>query len=204
MNFMNFSLSSKTPQTLINEIENKLKYFSVDQLYNLNFMLLCELSKKGNTQSAKYETIGYNKFENLMNNQKFEEIKEIEINFCSNEEKKNNVFLKNKRERDENEDLKINGIEQKEENKENELYIKNEESHKILEENIEIEYKKNNGKISERIKEKDNIMDIKNEDIEEKKDKEKKEDHSFKLRTINYFNYNKLNFENIINPQLKN
>ena len=139
-----------------------------------------------------------------MNNQKFEEIKEIEINFCSNEEKKNNVFLKNKRERDENEDLKINGIEQKEENKENELYIKNEESHKILEENIEIEYKKNNGKISERIKEKDNIMDIKNEDIEEKKDKEKKEDHSFKLRTINYFNYNKLNFENIINPQLKN
>ena len=39
---MNFSLSSKTPQTLINEIENKLKYFSVDQLYNLNFMLLCE------------------------------------------------------------------------------------------------------------------------------------------------------------------
>ena len=100
--------------------------------------------------------------------------------------------------------MKINGIEQKEENKENELYIKNEESHKILEENIEIEYKKNNGKISERIKEKDNIMDIKNEDIEEKKDKEKKEDHSFKLRTINYFNYNKLNFENIINPQLKN
>ena len=200
---MNFSLSSKTPQTLINEIENKLKYFSVDQLYNLNFMLLCELSKKGNTQSTKYETLGYNKFENLMNNQRFEEVKEIEINFCSNEEKKNNLFLKNKRERDENVDLKINGIEQKEENKENELYIQNEESNKILEENIEIEYKKNNGKISERIKEKDNIMDIKNEDIEEKKDKEKKEDHSFKLRTINYFNYNKLNFENIIYPQLK-
>ena len=200
---MNFSLSSKTPQTLINEIENKLKYFSVDQLYNLNFMLLCELSKKGNTQSIKYETLGYNKFENLMNNQRFEEVKEIEINFCSNEEKKNNLFLKNKRERDENVDLKINGIEQKEENKENELYIQNEESNKILEENIEIEYKKNNGKISERIKEKDNIMDIKNEDIEEKKDKEKKEDNSFKLRTINYYNYNKLNFENIINPRLK-
>ena len=79
---MNFSLSSKTPQTLINEIENKLKYFSVDQLYNLNFMLLCELSKKGNTQSAKYETIGYNKFENLMNNQKFEEIKETRALSC--------------------------------------------------------------------------------------------------------------------------
>lgn len=194
MNFINFSLSSKSPQTLINEIENKLKFFSIDQLYNLNFMLSCELSKKGKIQLTNNEIIEFSKFENLINNQRYEEEKQIEINYYSKEEKKNEVFLKNKREREENSNLEIK---MNEENKENELIEKNDELKKNLE---NIENENNNEKKTEI--EKDNLINVKIEDIEEKK-KEEKEDNSFKLRSINYFNYNKLKIENVIYPYFK-